>query len=349
MKAVVYTTIDTKFIDEWASLWHASPYATYANAPYWFLSVLEIFKYKKYTIIALYKERELIAVAALVNEKKYGINFYTVVPGDFICGLPFLVDYQDEAVVDLLIHKLLELGTIFLDNVSESAVSALRRRTSSIETVKQAVNFYLPLSYDEHGSVIVPHKNKLQRGIRGIEGKFTLRSFTGETEDGLRIAFTIDAQSRKHTRGYNTFSGEGMKLFYQALAKHFQKNLLINILYFENTPIAYEMGFLIGKTYFGNQIAFVGKYGQYSPGKIILVKLLEYLGTKHITKMDFGSGDSLIKRMLTNEYQQLYQIILSKNKFERMYIKTMSGCKTILYNNLHQRTKMYSLYRILSH
>src|SRR5436190_23787405 len=108
MKALIYKTIDQDFIKEWETLWRNSISANYVNSPQWFLSVLETFEYKNFAIVAVYSKENLVAVAALVKEKKYGIPCYTIAPGDFSCAFPFLFDLSNKEIAKLLFEKLLE-------------------------------------------------------------------------------------------------------------------------------------------------------------------------------------------------------------------------------------------------
>src|SRR6185312_9663597 len=109
MKTVIYRNYDQNILKEWQSLWEKSAYASYVNSSDWFLSVIEIFGYKKYGIIALYEGEKLAAIGALVEESKYGIPCYTIAPGNFACGLPFLIDIQDSQAIKSFTEALSEL------------------------------------------------------------------------------------------------------------------------------------------------------------------------------------------------------------------------------------------------
>ncbi|HZE86808.1 MAG TPA: GNAT family N-acetyltransferase [Methylomirabilota bacterium] len=347
MNVVTYTKIEKKLLADWLSLWEKSANANYANAPQWFESALETFHYKEYVIVAIYDNTQLQAIGAFVKQRKYGISVYTVLPTDFVCGIPFLINLEDAEVLAIFIKKLLDLDTVFLNNIPQFGVTALQTHTHNIDVTAQTVNFFMPITKDDTGEIFVPNRKKLLRQIKDSESNFSFKSFDGTSEEGLSIVFAIDKQSRKRQRGYNTFSDGQIQAFYQSLVTHFKKNLLVNILYFEKIPVAYEIGFIAGKIYFGNQIAFIADYSQYSPGKVLLVKLIEHLGAKNIQEIDFGSGDSHTKRMLTNQYRELYQVILSKNKLTRNYMKTICPLKDRIYNKLYQNVKLYSAYRMI--
>src|SRR3989344_5730682 len=345
MKTIIYKKIESKLLQDWVYLWENSPYANYVNSPYWFLSVMENFKYKDYVIICVYKSNHLAALVALIKEKKYCVDFYTVPPGDFVCGTPFLVDPKDAKIMRVLVKKLLETGNIFIDNVPEDIIACLKKNTSEIDFASYSLNYYMSLHKDETGQVFIRNKKKLMRRAHDIEEKLKLKSFNGENPDILKIAFAIDQESRKKTRGYNAFSCEDTKGFYGSLAKHFKKNLLINILYNGNKPIAYEMGFVVGSTFFCSQISSLKEYDRYSLGRVLLIKLFEDLVTKNVNTIDFGSGDDHVKKSFTKEYRALYKVIISKKIVIRNYLKITYQCKNIMFNYLQHHMTAYSLYR----
>jgi CelD/BcsL family acetyltransferase involved in cellulose biosynthesis len=347
MKVIIYSIIEEKLIDDWTSLWKNSSYANYTNSPQWFLSVVEAFKYKKFKVIAVYENEQLIGVAALIKVKKYGIDFYTVAPNDYVCGSPFLIDLKNNKLVSLLKQQLVLLGNTFLSNIPEEFISAFNANGQDLDSFVQALNYYLPIVFDSNGLVNIHKRNKLMREIRGIEENFTLLSYDGNTSEGFNVVFALDSQSRKQDRGYSAFENKTIKEFYENLGKNFKEYLQIHILYFKEVPIAYEIGFLIGKNYFGSQMAYISEYKQYSPGKVILVKVIDLLASKGIKMMNMGSGDSPVKKLVTEEKRMLYEVIFSQNKITRSYINHTSKMKKRLYNQIHCNIKTYTVYRKL--
>ena len=332
-------------ITSWESLWKKSPQVTYANSSAWFLSVLKSFDYKEYAIVRVYNKKELVAIAGFVKEKKYGISFYTVAPGDFVCGLPMLLDIHNKTVVRTFLTALNELGTVSFDNIPEEIVAAFREQTSLLSASEQTINLYFAIEKDEKGAVRIPKRSRLTNRIKGQEDDFTMRTFDGATSEGLDIIFAIDEQSSKQHKGYSTFSDKTIKTFYKEFASQFGKQFLAAILYYKERPIAYYIGFLAGNTYFWSQNAFIADYQQYSPGKILLVKLIDFLGKQNVTIVDFGSGDYRMKRLLTNDYHKLFFVVLAKNTFIRNYFINVTKLKNAVYEQLHQRALIYTLYR----
>ncbi|HWY79084.1 MAG TPA: GNAT family N-acetyltransferase [Candidatus Sulfotelmatobacter sp.] len=345
MKARIYSQIDKKIINEWQLFWENSSDANYTNSPQWFVSVIEAFKYIDYAIVALYQNENLKAIGGFVKNKKYGANFYTIAPGNFICGLPFLLDISDKILLQAFIKQFSVLGTVYLENIPQKFVALLQEYYPFTNAVYQTVNLYFPIIKDKKGIVLISKRRRLTNRIREIEDEFQMRFFDGNSSEGLKIVFRIDSKSTKRERGYSTFTNSTIKIFYQALANHLQDSFWIHVLYFKGIPIAYYIGFVVGETYYWSQNAYITEYGQYSPGKILLVKLLDDCGVKQISEVNFGSGDSRMKRLLTEKYTSLFYVVISKSTMKRYYLQFLTEVKNNLYKQLQSHSGFYTIYR----
>lgn len=347
MRIETYAKYDQKLIEDWLSLWNNSSFANYANSPQWFLSTLETYEYNNYVIIAAYEEQNLKGIAAFFKERKYGVEIYTIQPENFACGLPFLIDFQNKILLKCFLDELLKLGSIYLKNFPEFLLNDLKKQTTKINFIYDTKNYYLNITKDYFGQVLFKHKNKLIHLARHLENKLKIKSFDNDMIKGLQIAYSIDIKSRKYIRGYNTFSDEQIKIYYQSLAKNYRENILINILYYDNIPIAYEIGFLVQKTFHCSQIATDKEYDKYSISRVFLIKLIEELGSKGVQKLDFGSGEDHVKKSFTKNYIPLYTLIISNNTLTRKYISLISQLNLEIYNYLKRHIKLYFIYRYI--
>src|SRR5260221_10432785 len=191
MKTEIYKTLDKQVLKDWQALWEKSPNANYSNSPQWLLSAIDTFGYKDYAIIAVYEDEKLISAGALIKEKRYGLDFYTIAPGDFVCGVPFLIELSNAEVVLEFRKKLVTLGNILLSNIPEEFIEAFGENYSPMQSSLQTVNYFFRIVKDNTGKALIAKRGKLIHGIREIQEKVTLRSFSGETMDGLDIAFKL--------------------------------------------------------------------------------------------------------------------------------------------------------------
>lgn len=344
MKCVTYTKLDTKLYNEWEELWEKSSFANYTNSPQWFSAVLESFDYKEYSIISIYEKKALRAIAGLVKVKKYGIPVYTIPPNDHVCGLPFLINPKDDKIMRFLHNELLSRGIVYLDNIPHDFVATLQGISNHTHAHTSSLNYFLPLQGDGQ-TVTLSNRKELLRRAKKVASDITLVSYAGAEKKGLQKAFAIDAVSRKQKRGYNVFASAEMRKFYKNLQKVFGSMMRINILYYKTHPIAYEIGFIVKKKYFGNQLGFAEAYKHLSPGKVISVKLVDYLFAHGVEEMDFGSGDSHLKRLITDEKRQLYVTALSKKHTAKLYVHHVSNVRTKVFDKIEKNKRLYSLYR----
>jgi CelD/BcsL family acetyltransferase involved in cellulose biosynthesis len=343
----ILKSLSPEFISQWTGLWESSSWANPYNSVNWFLSVIKTFGYREYLIIAAYRDAKLEAVAALIKENKYGIKFYSLPPGDYVCGWPVLVNPENSDLVGLIIEQLLSVGNVLFNNIPETIAVSLKQGFKQTEIIPCTLNYYLNIEKDSGGRVIISNRKKLTYRIKNIDDKFRLESYTGNSKAAIKTVFKIDSQSRKQARGYGTFTDPNIKKLYQALAANFGPGFLILILYFENKPIAYRMGFIFHRTFFASQIAYLSKYNAYSPGNVLLVKFIDKFGSLDMDTLDFGSGDSSFKRSFTPTYKNLYTVIISGNFLTRKYISLVYLARSFLFGQLRKNVSVYKTYRVI--
>lgn len=349
MEVRTYNIVDEKFIEEWQILWEKSKNASYINGPQWFLSVIESFSFKEHVIVAVYKKHKLVGVAAFMKFRLYGLNVLTIPPGDFVSGTPFLLLEMDSKLLSVLIKEAAKWGPLVLENVPESFVSSLKKCTkrSSFDCLPHALNYFLKVERSSSGEVFVHGRKKLIKEARKIEDEFEITSYNGLDKKALDLAFSIDKKSKKDEYGYSAFSDKRIQTFYSRMAVHFKENLLISILYFRGKPVVYEIGFKVKDVYTGSQVAYDKKYSKYTPGKVSELKVIDMLANMGVYLIDYGSGDSYIKKLICEEYAQLYRVIICSNRLTKMYFRTVFWARNEIFQFLSERKGAYFFYRKL--
>ncbi len=345
MQLKIIDHITTNIYEDWLRLWENSNFANCVNSPAWLKSVIDTFKYKHYKIILIYDQKELVAASGLIQVKKYGTNFYSLPPKDFVYGNPFLIDLNNRKVVEIFCQALNQIGNIFLENVPFELTDKLKLYIKQLDAYNSTINYLLHIQADEKGQPLIPNRKKFMKRVKHNQNDFKIKSYDGSSYSALEQVFQIDNNGRKQSRGYGTFSNSKIKQLYIALAKNFSKYFSINLLYFQNTPIAYNMGFIINKTYYGNQISFINEYAKYFPGKVLMVKFIDAKWAKKVNKIDFGSGDSFFKSSFADQSRPLYNLVISKSLLFRTITKIINKNKEFLFKNLSNHPRIYSLYR----
>jgi len=339
----IFNSTTEDLINDWANLWENSEYSNYINSPEWFFSTIENIDSQNTHIISIYDNNNLIAIATLLKQKKYGFEFYTFPADNFSCGMPFLIKSYDKKVLNKIISEIKKLENVFMTNIPEYLVSDLKLNKYA---TFDAPNFYVFLELDSIGEPIIRHKNKIFKKAKEIMSKLNLKTYDNNLDNKeLETIFKIDNKSTKKKFGYNVFSDNFSKKFYKSLKKHYKEKLILNILTFNKKPIAYEIGFKVKNTYYGSQIANIEGLEKYSIGRVFVGMILDNLTKKQIKKFDFGSGDDHIKRTFTKEQISLFTVIITQNKLIDIYLKTIIILRKKIYDFLHQHKNIYSIYR----
>ena len=173
METKLYTQLDDTLIADWHTMWSNSPNANYSNSPQWFLSALDSFTYKDFKVLTMYKKKQLVAVAAFVKQKKYGIDFYIVPPENFVYGSPFLLDYNDSRLVSDFIASLEQVGNIILENIPEELVIQMNKKTHNIKAAVSSLNYYLDIPTNSE-IPFIQNRKKLMYRVRKNEEQFIL-------------------------------------------------------------------------------------------------------------------------------------------------------------------------------
>jgi hypothetical protein len=343
MKVKIFVEQDDVFLKDWRYLWLHSSYANYSNSPFVFLSALEAYSFKDFAIVAVYDDNGLAGVAPFVKRTQYGVGVYTVVPGEFVCGMPFLI--KEKHVLRELLRRVFALGDVFLTNVPEQVMENFKSEIKGIEVLPDTINYFLNVKKSETGEVVVRNKRRLTRRAEEIERDLRLELFDGLNANALDLAFAIDNNSRKKTRGYNAFSETETRLFYKLLAKHFKERFVVGILYHKRKAVACQIGFTVGDVFYCSQIANISEYDRYSISRVLLIRLFEELGGHGIEMVDFGSGDDHVKRSFASGQHNLYTLVYSENFFIRNYLRSVFGLRKKVFGILMKHMSLYSFYR----
>ena len=267
------------------------------------------------------------------------------ISGDFICGSPFLAKANTQGVIKILTKSLLDIGICFLDGIPEKYLSFEDKSFQKNNSILAGKNYYLILKKDANGKVIFENRNKLMRKIKKIESRFMLKKYSGFSKQVFKTVLDIDKNSSKSKDGYNAFADKSVIKFYKLLASSLNGGFITHILYFDGKPVVYTLGFVINDIYYASQTAFLDDYKRYTPGKALTVKIVESFSDDGINTLDLGYGEGYFKRSISQDFNNVYTIILTKNVLVKNYLKSLSLTKNMLYRNMNKKPMIYSIYR----
>jgi len=103
------------------------------------------------------------------------------------------------------------------------------------------------------------------------------------------------------------------------------------ILWADNEPAAYRLGFLTKNTFQGWQTSYNLKYSEYSPGKLLTAKAIEDCFTKNITCFDFLCGEKTYKIDWCNDLEVLYAYEWQANTFRSRLVNAGGAVKRLVF------------------
>lgn len=113
---------------------------------------------------------------------------------------------------------------------------------------------------------------------------------------------------------------QSLGLFHRLEVREFYKKVLpllarkgwvsISVLKLNGRFLAYEFGFICGGTYGMHNIAFRPEAGIYSPGKLLMLKNIEYAFSRRLHAYDFLQGDEPYKKEFANDSLPLIDLTL---------------------------------------
>lgn len=106
-----------------------------------------------------------------------------------------------------------------------------------------------------------------------------------------------------------------------------------------DTRIAFCIGLIQGQSLVHHSHTYDVEYSRYSPGKVLLHAIGEWMKNQKLTVLDFGDGDESFKYLYANKELHLYRIFTA-NKLDLPFI-----IKAKLIKSVKQNKKIYDFYR----
>jgi CelD/BcsL family acetyltransferase involved in cellulose biosynthesis len=141
-----------------------------------------------------------------------------------------------------------------------------------------------------------------------------------DMNEWLEYVFAQHMDRWVNKTGTSIFMGEENINFYRTLVQDIgnQGWLRFSLLLLDNEAIATHFGFLYGGVYYYYKPTFDQSYREYSPGNILLTRLIEDCIHENVQKFDFGRGDETYKRRFTNHSMRNRNFILYRNTLTKI-------------------------------
>ena len=262
---------------------------------------------KKLWLVTAWRDNKLCGIAPLMLMKrmKYGITFRSLTnigfPDNDISG--FIVINNDITIYNAIYKyiasrkkdwDLLEMRELPSENLEVTLLSeTFQLKKYSLYEIKSE-HFFLPiqnewqayfanLSKDDQGFL----QKNLKRAQK--EGKLCFKSIQGKylTWEHFLTAFEVNKQSR-HPHLYQQKEKEFLREVF-----NLTKEMIffeVDILYLDEKPIAFNIGYTINKRHEGWRMGFDMNYHKIGPGRLMIMFLLQDFFTRELSEFDFLRG-----------------------------------------------------------
>ncbi len=328
-KTITIKELDKKFITQWQKLWERAENANIFNSYEWFLMYKEAYKIKEYEIYACFEDEKLIAVLAVVSSKRFGIPVFSPI-GETV-EPSFLIEYYEKKLFKHFFSNIIKKKNLYLVKVDEKAVVLLKAIFPQMFFPLMSANPYILIGEDPFRLMSKSNHKNLKKVLRrnADELRFELYDDTSDLNKYLQMMFSIEGKSAKKLRSMDIFSKQENREFFENIVKHCRKFVRIGVLYYQDTPIAYQFGLQYKDIFLAHQTAYLFEYRKFDPGKTMLARLLQQLVGSSVTLFDLGGGMSMYKREFTPEYHFLYDLYYSRNILFVLWWKSINEVRRI--------------------
>lgn len=302
---------------EWDNLWERTPIQQPATRSKPLAAWLQSFAaHRRLRILTVRRGSRLLAALPLVSGRyRHIVPVTALARNSWSYAGELLLDIgrDSQQVCKLLFDQFRRLRTpllrfedvpytspqwqTFFAAMDRSELDYRRNDTFSIGTIEIAKD------WDTYKAMCSKnHRKKMSRLSRRLEkvGNVEFHLYTDLLPDQvgplLRCGFELEHQSWKGAEGTSALSSPGMFEFYLHQAKALAADgcLCLAFLSCGGQPIAFEYGWIAKQTYFSPKIAYDPTFAKYSPGHLLLWRLLKHFHQdERVSSVDFFGPTTL--------------------------------------------------------
>lgn len=344
----VYKNIhDNDLKEAWIRLQHKNdtfPQMHYGWVEPWVR--LQSFQDKMY-IITIIEDGEIISIAPFCIEKKGFIKVLRTVPvhfGDFY----IIISEQSEQIVKEIIEhtkRCIEWDVVHFYNINSQNILNNNFKLEKFKS-KHIVNihtanfeglnfndFLLTLSKNTRGQFRKKWNRLEKEGVVNFEAITDSKSYM-ENADEMNGLYEKRWESKDNhlpTQKYYNMRNEAiLSCFDKGKAVLFKLSL-------NGNALAYRLGFLHDNSFFDWKVVHNPEYNYYSPGNLLVGKIIDNIIEEGYNKFNFMTGDYRYKRSWIREDQ-------TTNNSEHFYAKKLSLGKLYVIYRMKYRNKIKEIY-----
>lgn len=317
---VIKKKIDNDLRKDWEELSKKCDLTIFQNIDWlisWFEEILTKKKNSDSLIFLIYFEEKLIGIFPFELYVKFNFKILKSLGNPFCDYFDFLVDrdfvrFLNENKNSILneINKKLKLDIIYLENISENSniINILGRNKFKQHNYN---SYYLK---SLNNQTFIPNKlnNDNKRQIKRLnklgELKFIIEEDYVNRKLLLDYFFKHKEIQLNRTHNWNYLKDKKNTKFLQKILIKNKKSHF-SVLKLNNKIISMHIGFLENNRFFYIFPVYDSNYSNYSPGNILLYKIINYFFKNNGKIFDFTIGDEKYKVKLANSKLRMFYFI----------------------------------------
>ena len=312
------------------------------------ISFFQTFKWQKYwhekcgnnlvnIITMVYKNDELISILPF-NIKK--IKLLKILSWN---GFPFSdfnqpvtkqnrnINSKDLNFIISKLHSMYKFDNVHLINCVDA---------SYLNNNKIKSNNISKLIFFKNGTdnrIISNFKKKINYDENRLRKNFKYEVHINENNKNEIIDFFFKEKHKQlaRTKAWNYLNYEVYKKYIYDLIEFDNQNLCFSCLKINKKIISSHIGYIYNNIYYYIFPVYDQNFKKYSPGNILLSKLIDNYKAKKFNLFDFTIGNELYKKKLNNHMDQTYEFVSFNSFFGIFYylkVKAKLKIKTLILN-----------------
>lgn len=294
------------------------------------------FNKKLFILIAVDRE-EINGIAPLMLENKFGFNIIKFIGTGISDDLDFIIKKDKEKIINLFIKFLKDKNSkewdmVFLSDININ-LNELNNLINKVKHNKLEVNYrlytlspYIAVEKDWDNFI----KSKSQRFRKRIRGNFNRIKKNDGLEilclKGKEISDTlieelceVERKSWKYQNGTAHFDRFGIKDFYKDILDEFSAKNWIEIWLAKvnGTIVAFDINYNYDEKIYNQEGSYDLNYP--SCGSFLTQIALKNAFDIGLKEFDFLRGNEKYKKLWTDNYRKLYQIVIFKKKLKSLF------------------------------
>ena len=304
-------------------------------------------------LVHIYDDKNTYAIFPLGIRRKYNIKILEWLGGinsDYMGPLvhsEFTSIKKFEDYWDMILSKINSFDLIHFQKQNDQTISILNYMGFSKDSHSlhlKAYNSSLEKDWDQYYKSIKKRiRSDSERQIRRLKKigniKFDIARSINDKKNIIKKMIEQKYGRYEKTKVWNMFKIDHYKDFYEKLAYLYPKNFQVHCssLKVGNEVIATHVGIYDKKTFYYLMPANnLNEWEKYSPGRLLLIKLLEWSINNKLSIFDFTIGGEAYKKIWCNQEISLYYSL------KPMTLKSKVYCNFLFWKSYIKKTTYLS-------